>query len=84
MTLFYLNPVNLGKLINQNKAELLEFYEGCLQDNTLYITKNNGYMAIYEHYKNPNMSDLYIEFSKDPKEKETIYNKFTANIENIA
>lgn len=84
MTCFYFNPANLGKLINQNKAELLEFYEGCLQDNALYITKNNGLMAIYEHFKNEWTSDLYIEFSKDPAEKETIYNKFTVKMEAIA
>ena len=84
MTCFYFNPANLGKLINQNKAECIGYFEGCLQDNGLYTTKHGGLMAIYEHFKNEWTSDLYIEFSKDPAEKETIYNKFTANMEAIA
>lgn len=84
MTKFYINPSNLGKILHQNGAECIEAFEGSLQDNGLYITKSGAYMAIYEHYLNDWTSNLYVEFSKDPKEKETIYNKFTANIENIA
>lgn len=84
MTRFYINPCNLGKLLHQNGAECIEAFEGSLQDNGLYITKSGAYMAIYEHCLNDLCSDLYIEFSKDPAEKETIYNKFTAKMEAIA
>ena len=84
MTRLYLTPSHLGKFIHQNNAECIDFFEGCLQDNGLYTTKHGGLMAIYEHFKNDWTSDLYIEFSKDPAEKDLIYNKFTANLEAIA
>ena len=61
MTRFYISPLNINTWLKQNKAETLEFREGCLQDNFIVGTKR-GYAAIYEHYVNPWVSDLIVEF----------------------
>lgn len=81
MTKFYINPVNIDKLMHQNGAECVECVEGCLQDNGLYTTKNGGLMAVYEHYINCWCSDLLIEFSRKEPEKTAIYNNFMMRME---
>lgn len=82
MTQLYLNTCNLDKFLHQNKAELIDFFYGCLQDNALYSTKG-GTMAIYEHYLNCWSSDLLIIFSRVESEIKGItaqfYERETAN-----
>lgn len=76
MTTAYIDPKKLDKFLYQNGAELLEWFDGCLQDNALYQTDNGGILAIYEHYLNCWSSDLYIEFGRHEPEKTAIYNRF--------
>ncbi len=54
----------LSKWLEQNKAELIDAYDGCLLDNVLYQCKN-GVAAFYEQYVNPNESEYVVEFARD-------------------
>lgn len=64
MKKFTLASTKLGLWLHQNKAEILDSYEGVLLDYLLVKTKR-GYAGVYEHYVNANASDYYIEFSTD-------------------
>jgi len=62
MTKFYLDPMNFFKWMHQNNADFTGAYvEGVLQDNFTVVT-DRGVAAFYEHYVNPNMSDLMVVF----------------------
>lgn len=79
MKKYKLNPRGLEKFVHQNKAELIDFYEGCLLDNYLYQGKR-GIIAIYESYVNPNMSEYLVVFASDEEEINMIWNEFNENI----
>ena len=72
---FFINPDFLDTYIEQNKAECIEYIEGCLQDNGLYIAKN-GFFAVYEHYINEWTSNLKIIFARTNSEIEQIIRDF--------
>ncbi len=80
MTKFYIDPCNIEMLLHQNEAEYITGYEGCLQDNALYETKN-GYMAVYEHYLNCWQSNLMVVFSRVRNEIDLIVDEFIQNME---
>ena len=62
VTRFYLDPADLDKWMNQNKAEYTgDFVDGCLQDNFVVATKR-GYAFIYEHVLNAWCSDFEVSF----------------------
>ena len=62
VTRFYLDPADLDKWMNQNKAEYTgDFVDGCLQDNFIVATKR-GYAFIYEHVLNAWCSDFEVSF----------------------
>lgn len=64
-TIFFLNPVDLGKWMYQNKAHYMgNFVEGVLQDSFMLST-SRGYAAVYDHFLNPWVSDLRIEFQPE-------------------
>lgn len=60
-TTFYLAPDLLNKWMHQNKAERIDFVDGCLLDNLLVSTPR-GYAAIYEHFVNAWESNYIVEF----------------------
>ena len=64
MKKFFLASTKLNLWLHQNKAEILDSYEGVLLDYLLVKTKR-GYAGIYESYETPNSSKYYIEFSKN-------------------
>lgn len=78
MRKYKLNPRSFDKFIYQNKAELIDFYEGCLLDNYLYQTKR-GVMAIYEQYVNCWTSEFLVIFASDEKEISQIWCEFDNN-----
>jgi hypothetical protein len=67
---------NLEKFLHQNRANIIDCFEGCLLDNLLCYTKHGGIMAIYERYINCWTSGYYIEFTKDKSEADMIYRDF--------
>lgn len=63
MTKFYIRTTdNLRKWLAQNDVTCLDYREGCLLDNYLFLCKR-GKAAIIEHYVNSNMSDYMVIFS---------------------
>jgi hypothetical protein len=59
---FLINPINLNRWMQQNKAEYTgDFLDGCLLDNFVVKTKR-GYAAVYEKYVNEGMSTYRIEW----------------------
>ena len=78
MRKFKLDPAAFDKFIFQNKADLIETFEGCLLDNYLYQGKR-GMFAIYEKYVNPNMSEYLVVFAKNENEIDRLWSEFMSN-----
>ena len=74
----------LSKWLEQNKAELIDAYDGCLLDNVLYQCKN-GVAAFYEQYVNPNESEYIVEFAREnnPEDIQAVKDKFYQREEEI-
>ena len=78
MTIGYID--NPNKLIHQNKAEILDGYEGCLLDNMLYTAKR-GLFVLYESYLNPNASRYLFKFARTPEEMTALETEFYERME---
>ena len=63
----YIYNAKPEKLIHQNKGKIIEFIEGCLQDNYLIVT-NRGYIALLENYVNTWTSNHKLYFSTESGE----------------
>lgn len=76
MKAFELN-MDINKWMHQNKAECLEFFEGCLLDNYfLYCKRGNAF--VYEHFLNSNSSNYRVFYftHKEIKESPDEYTRF--------
>ena len=69
---------NMNIWLHQNKAETVDFREGCLTDNFIVSTKR-GYAAIFEHYLNSWSSGYLVEF--EPGDAPNVWNRWEAFIE---
>lgn len=67
---------NIDKLLYQNRAEVIDCFEGCLLDSLLCATRR-GYMAILETYVNANMSSYTVHFSKNSDDIYNIWDSYT-------
>lgn len=63
------------KIIKQNDAEIVDFFEGCLLDNSLYQAKR-GMFALYEQYATSNSSKLLFKFARTKEEINDLWNEF--------
>ncbi len=66
------------------KADCVEFIDGCLLDNGLYIFftgEHIGYIAFYEEYETPNSSCYYVEISSTEEENLIVHNRFYKRFE---
>lgn len=81
MTKGYLPSSGINKFLYQNKAEIVEGYDGCLLDNGLYQAKN-GMFALYEHYLNTWSSDYLMIFARTKEEIDKLWNDFVENMQN--
>lgn len=77
ITTFTISSTDFEKWAHQNRAEYTgDYFAGCLLDNFIVTTKNNGLAAVYEKPLNVWSSCYYIEFARDDRLQDDIYNKF--------
>ena len=67
MTTFYMNG-SMNMYAHQNKAETVDFCEGCLQDSFVLACKR-GYAFCYEHFLNAWSSNHLVKFAPYKDEK---------------
>ena len=81
VTRFRIDACNLEKWLHQNKADIIDCFDGCLLDNYIAST-TRGYAFIYEHYVNCWTSDYLFEFVpyKAKKAVEHLFNEWDRNV----
>lgn len=72
----YIYNAKPEKLIHQNKGEIIDIIEGCLQDNFL-ISTSRGYIALIENYVNCWTSNHKLYFSTNPGEIYAIWDNLS-------
>lgn len=82
MKKFVVNPKALEKFLHQNKATIIDAFDGCLLDNYLCETKR-GVMAIYERFVNEWTSSYTVIFAADSNDRIRVCNDFYSRMDEV-